>query len=616
MIELVTMAQEVAKSKLEGLADKMRLPELSEGKNLTVPSDQELARRAETSAHFACKFFDLPDTVVREGKCISVNERDLKDKTDDVLEYNVNQFRQMDCTGIADMTKIWFHECGHRILQGIVKEPWVDELGADFFAGVSSEMSGLPKGGLEKILSVQQPSESHPGGATRLMAMEYGRFIASQMKGQGIKPTWKNCVEAFQSSPFWNISYKDFANSNGNPLQGTENKRAFVDTSVYGIPPVTVGSPYVSSGTSTVLGNLTANFNPYSSYNKVMTPVPGMTTWNPWGHKPTATELNNGFLEQLHRPWEAKTTSEKMARDMNLAFAKYNVGMDQIKFDSITQSFNRAKDVNQYRGRVYGESHTTKLETDSNSRAQMSAEKGYSLKVEKPSFFADRVKAMYEQFVSFIDFRLGDWSPFRMIEKGTTKQFIDNKAYHLGNAADAQAKVNSNLKRSQEAVERGDYKQARDYARSAERWQTSVKDEKRAAERSKKFIDDKQNDVSEVEKTGGSYGDLKREGWGWNDIPPHEIHHIPSNESSPLETVDGPAIVMEYTDHRKTASCGNSRDAKEYRAYQKQLIDNGKFAEALQMDVDDLHEKFGTKYDVSITEAQAYMNSLKETGKI
>ena len=117
--------------------------------------------------------------------------------------------------------------------------------------------------------------------------------------------------------------------------------------------------------------------------------------------------------------------------------------------------------------------------------------------------------------------------------------------------------------------------------------------------------------MNEVKKTGGSYGEMKKEGWGWNSEPPKEIHHMPSNESSYLEVNDGPAIVMDYQDHRQTASCGRSREAQEYRAKQKELIDQGKFREALQMDIDDIHDKFGTKYDKEINQMLEYYKELK-----
>ncbi len=112
-----------------------------------------------------------------------------------------------------------------------------------------------------------------------------------------------------------------------------------------------------------------------------------------------------------------------------------------------------------------------------------------------------------------------------------------------------------------------------------------------------------------AEKTGGTYGELKNE-WGGKleAEPPREVHHMPANDVNGLKENDGPAIVMEKADHRQTASCGSSLDAREYRQQQKVLIDEGKFEEAMQMDIDDIHDKFGNKYDDAIAQ-------MKETAK-
>ena len=121
--------------------------------------------------------------------------------------------------------------------------------------------------------------------------------------------------------------------------------------------------------------------------------------------------------------------------------------------------------------------------------------------------------------------------------------------------------------------------------------------------------------MNEVKKTGGSYGELKKE-WGWHSEPPKENHHMPSNESSYLDINDGPAITMDYQDHKQTASWGRSREAQEYRAKQKELIDQGKFREAMQMDIDDIHEKFGTKYDKEINQMLEYYKELETKKKV
>lgn len=114
------------------------------------------------------------------------------------------------------------------------------------------------------------------------------------------------------------------------------------------------------------------------------------------------------------------------------------------------------------------------------------------------------------------------------------------------------------------------------------------------------------------EKKGGNYRDVKKT----SDGETHEVHHTPADSTSNLERDDGPAIKMEKEDHRQTASYGNSREAREYREKQKELIEQGKFREALQMDIDDLHEKFGDKYDDAIAEMLEYVDQLEKEGKI
>ena len=111
------------------------------------------------------------------------------------------------------------------------------------------------------------------------------------------------------------------------------------------------------------------------------------------------------------------------------------------------------------------------------------------------------------------------------------------------------------------------------------------------------------NDSNEREnKLGGSYGEVFVKGQG----EVYEIHHMPANNINGLETNDGPAIRMDKEDHRETASCGNSKEAREYRAEQARLIESGDFEGAMQMDIDDIHSKFGDKYDEAIEQAVEY----------
>ena len=123
----------------------------------------------------------------------------------------------------------------------------------------------------------------------------------------------------------------------------------------------------------------------------------------------------------------------------------------------------------------------------------------------------------------------------------------------------------------------------------------------------------KDRDVDEnTEKKGGRFGEVFKDGEG----DKYEVHHMPADCTTELKRNDGPAIKMDKEDHRETASCGNSKEARDYQARQKELIKDGKFREALQMDIDDIHEKFVDKYDDAIAEMLEYVSKLEEEGKI
>ncbi|OIP75665.1 MAG: hypothetical protein AUK48_07080 [Oscillatoriales cyanobacterium CG2_30_44_21] len=108
---------------------------------------------------------------------------------------------------------------------------------------------------------------------------------------------------------------------------------------------------------------------------------------------------------------------------------------------------------------------------------------------------------------------------------------------------------------------------------------------------------------------GGSYKQLDKE--YPNRKGKQEIHHMPSNASSPLAKGDGPAILMDKNDHYQTASGLRDKDKFKYINRQKELIDqNGwdGYLSALQMDIDNIQAKFGDKYNEGIEQARAYVN--------
>jgi hypothetical protein len=79
-------------------------------------------------------------------------------------------------------------------------------------------------------------------------------------------------------------------------------------------------------------------------------------------------------------------------------------------------------------------------------------------------------------------------------------------------------------------------------------------------------------------------------------------HYMPADSSTDLPTSDGPAIQMDKVDHHQTASYGNVARSDLYRAKQAKLVKQGRFGEAIQMDIDDIRYKFGAKYDQAIRE--------------
>lgn len=63
---------------------------------------------------------------------------------------------------------------------------------------------------------------------------------------------------------------------------------------------------------------------------------------------------------------------------------------------------------------------------------------------------------------------------------------------------------------------------------------------------------------------------------------------------------------MTAVDHEKTASFGNRPGAKPYREMQARLIEQGRFSEAQNMDIEDVRRLFGSKYDEAIQKMVEY----------
>jgi hypothetical protein len=110
---------------------------------------------------------------------------------------------------------------------------------------------------------------------------------------------------------------------------------------------------------------------------------------------------------------------------------------------------------------------------------------------------------------------------------------------------------------------------------------------------------------AEGELQGGAYKDLP------NQLG-KEKHHMASDFANEglFSRSDGPSIMMDKEDHYKTASWGNSREARQYREEQKDHIQKNQWDNAFQMDTDDLQSKFGSKYDEGIYQARTYAETI------
>lgn len=174
-------------------------------------SDKALEARVEAAAHSACIFFDIPDADLIKGDAIGVY-RDCDVFLDnDVFEYNLDQFKDMKCVSFEDMTKIWAHECGHRILgKELSSSRWTQELFADFCSGVRSETLGLPSSNFEKMLGSTKGSETHPVGSLRVNAIQFGREVVRFYQSRGVESTIEDYKEAFANSPFSKITYENY----------------------------------------------------------------------------------------------------------------------------------------------------------------------------------------------------------------------------------------------------------------------------------------------------------------------------------------------------------------------------------------------------------------------
>lgn len=92
---------------------------------------------------------------------------------------------------------------------------------------------------------------------------------------------------------------------------------------------------------------------------------------------------------------------------------------------------------------------------------------------------------------------------------------------------------------------------------------------------------------------------------------------MPANSINGLPLDRGPAIQLEIADHLRTASHGTQEligAQYRYRVRQQQFIQQGRFGEAIQMDIDNVRSLFGNKSDQEIREMPYSLDASMRNG--
>ena len=147
----------------------------------------------------ACEFFGLPEVPIVNSEGVCVWSNDVHTTFDDVIGVNREQLSDMGMISDDSLKMAYTHECAHRALQGYdVYEGPREELVCDYFAGIHAELNDINSDQFEAALGQTTSGETHPDGALRVDAVEYGKQIAAEMKAQGITPTFEYCLDRFE----------------------------------------------------------------------------------------------------------------------------------------------------------------------------------------------------------------------------------------------------------------------------------------------------------------------------------------------------------------------------------------------------------------------------------
>ncbi|MBV1690617.1 hypothetical protein KRR38_23795 [Novosphingobium sp. G106] len=106
----------------------------------------------------------------------------------------------------------------------------------------------------------------------------------------------------------------------------------------------------------------------------------------------------------------------------------------------------------------------------------------------------------------------------------------------------------------------------------------------------------------EIVQLGGPYWKVRRA-----KPKGYQPHHIPPDSVNGLRYGEGPTIAMRTEHHKRTASHSSMPGSRDYLARQRALVKQGKFREAVEMDIKDIRNNYGDAYDDAIAQMLQYI---------
>ena len=160
-------------------------------------TDEMISQSVQTS----CEFFNLPmPELVAEFETTGVFPLDSSTVMDDILIFSREQLVNMGITQQDGLDLVMTHEQGHRALQSLNLDfdSHKEELCCDFMAGVRAGLNGMDFYQMERPLEDTIASDTHPGGADRIEAIEAGvKFAKEYYEVNNVAPAFSDCLDYF-----------------------------------------------------------------------------------------------------------------------------------------------------------------------------------------------------------------------------------------------------------------------------------------------------------------------------------------------------------------------------------------------------------------------------------